>query len=178
MFANFIQTDEPLEAIEERLAEKTERKPMLVGLDADDIPEPTAVTYIDFDNPFNLFQDASGAPHVFKLSRFAWVSCGGDNYVLECLGKGYIKIGCVLDDESKYRASYVEMTMLNFSDRSRYVGSYVSAAARVEMITPAWKRKPFLRPRQILAAERLEEAIRGCDMYALRKVVPGSMRLG
>ncbi len=51
----------------------------------DDIPDPKSVTYIDYDNPFALVQDTSGAPHIAKLSTYAWVGCGDDIYVLECL---------------------------------------------------------------------------------------------
>lgn len=58
----------------------------------DDIPDPKSVTYIDYDNPFALVKDTSGAPHIAKLSTYSWVGCGDDKYVLECLGKGHIRI--------------------------------------------------------------------------------------
>lgn len=59
---------------------------------SDYVPDPTSVTYIDYDDPFSLVEQSHGAPHVIKLSPNAWVGCGGDIYVLECLGKGYIRI--------------------------------------------------------------------------------------
>lgn len=46
-------------------------------------------------------QEASGAPHITKLSRFGWVGCGGDVYVLELMGKGHIKIEPT-DDNGEY----------------------------------------------------------------------------
>ena len=61
----------------------------------DNIPEPRTVTYVDHDNPFSLVSETSGAPHVAMLSRHAWVGCGGDVYVLECLGKGYMRIEAI-----------------------------------------------------------------------------------
>jgi len=65
----------------------------------DDIPDPKYITYIDYQNPFALVDGYSGAPHVAKLSPNSWVGCGNDVYVLECLGKGYIRIEAVPADE-------------------------------------------------------------------------------
>ena len=47
---------------------------------------------MDYDNPYDLVEEATGSPHIAALSRFGWVSCGGNVYVLECMGKGYMKI--------------------------------------------------------------------------------------
>lgn len=57
-----------------------------------DPPDPKSVTYIDYDNPFEFVEEACGAPHILKLSSNAWIGCGDDIYVLECLGKGHIRI--------------------------------------------------------------------------------------
>jgi ATP-dependent helicase IRC3 len=72
----------------------------------DHIPEPTSVTYTDYDDPFSLVHNSSGAPHITKLSANAWVGCGGDVYVLECLGKGYIRIEPIKSDEGRFSMSY------------------------------------------------------------------------
>ncbi len=57
------------------------------------IPDPRSVTYIDYDDPFSLVNQSLGtSPHIAQLSRNAWVRCGDDIYVLECLGKGHIRI--------------------------------------------------------------------------------------
>ena len=56
------------------------------------IRDPKEVTFIDYENPFALAEDASGIPHINELSRHAWVSCGGEIYVLECMGKGYVRL--------------------------------------------------------------------------------------
>lgn len=63
------------------------------------VPMPTSVTYTDYENPFSLVDESSGAPHVAKLSGNAWVGCGGDVYVLECMGKGHIRIEPAKADE-------------------------------------------------------------------------------
>jgi ATP-dependent helicase IRC3 len=57
------------------------------------IPDPKSVTYIDYDNPFDLVnQNVGTSPHIAQLSQNAWVDCGGDIYVLDCVGKGHIRI--------------------------------------------------------------------------------------
>lgn len=63
------------------------------------VPTPQSVTYTDYENPFALVDESSGAPHIAKLSGNAWVGCGGDVYVLECLGKGHIRIEPAQADE-------------------------------------------------------------------------------
>ena len=56
------------------------------------VPHPKSVTYIDHDDPFVLADQASGDPNIRQLSRNSWVYCGDDIYVLELLGKGYIRV--------------------------------------------------------------------------------------
>jgi ATP-dependent helicase IRC3 len=65
-----------------------------------DIPKPTNVTYLDFDDPFSLIDQASGAPHVSRLSSLAWVGCGKYVYVLECLSEGFIRIDALEESSS------------------------------------------------------------------------------
>lgn len=128
----------------------------------DDIPDPKYITYVDYQNPFALVNGCSGAPHVTKLSTNAWVGCGEDIYILECLGKGYIRIERVAADEENpthYRATFTEATM------------HMPSAK-------AFKVSPFMRKRLIMTAETLGDAIRGCDTYAAQKVLRGSLALG
>lgn len=63
------------------------------------VPLPKSVTYIDHDDPFVLADQASGDPNIRLLSRNCWVCCGDDVYVLECLGKGYIRVSPMEGDE-------------------------------------------------------------------------------
>ena len=64
----------------------------LDNIPVESIPEPTSVTYFDYDDPFAMVDSFSGVPHISRLSSNAWVRCGSDTYVLECLGRGYIRI--------------------------------------------------------------------------------------
>ena len=66
-----------------------------------DVPDPKSVTYIDYDNPFVLVNQSTGtsSPHILRLSRNAWVDCGEGIHVLECLGKGHVRIEPVTGSE-------------------------------------------------------------------------------
>lgn len=83
--------DAPLVDLERR-ANATKQPDLAHESHIDLISDPTHITYIDYDDPFALVHGASGAPHVYKSSPFEWVGCGGDIYVLECLGKGYVRV--------------------------------------------------------------------------------------
>ncbi|KAJ7487550.1 P-loop containing nucleoside triphosphate hydrolase protein [Mycena galericulata] len=146
--------DETTESLEERAAEA-------LALDSrDEIPEPRSLTYKDYDDPFSLVSQGSGAPQIAKISRHAWVGCGGDVYVLECLGKGYVRIEPFEDEDGKqhFQASYTPT-----------IDGTTAAALNIG---------PFLRSRRILTASDLDDAVRGCDTYVKAKVVFGQMALG
>ena len=67
------------------------------------VPEPRSVIYIDYDNPFSFVNQSLGtSPHIAQLSKNAWVGCGDDIYVLECMGKGHVRIEPVPDGERDF----------------------------------------------------------------------------
>lgn len=140
------------------------------------IPEPTSVTYYDYDDPFAMVDNFSGTPHISRLSPNAWVGCGPDIHVLECLGKGYIRLEPNTEGEGNaqytnlgpktliqnvgcFRATYTEATM------------HFSSARQLKL-------SPFMRRRLILTADTLSDALKGCDTYAVQKVLRGSLALG
>ena len=58
-----------------------------------DVPSPESVTYVDYDNPFAFIGESCGTtPIIHRLSPLAWVSVGGEIYVLECVGAGFIRV--------------------------------------------------------------------------------------
>lgn len=94
-----LYVDESTESLEER-RDQHEDPIMASRPDTkDEIPEPTSVTYTDYEDPFSFVDQSSGAPQIRKLSNYAWVGCGDDIYVLECLGKGYIRVEPVKSKE-------------------------------------------------------------------------------
>lgn len=174
-------TNECLESLEQRVNEAapplTEDDPPKSLLSThSEIPAPTGISYIDYDDPEVLARDGfgeggAGQMHITRLSRNAWVPCAEGTFVLECLGKGHIKIERVkptteeekgeADDEGcVYRAVYTPAPM-DF------------ATSRALKMPPT-----YLRKRQILTARTLNEAILGADTYAGKKVVHGPMVAG
>ncbi|KAG6381131.1 P-loop containing nucleoside triphosphate hydrolase protein [Boletus reticuloceps] len=130
-----------------------------ISVESDCIPEPTSVTYLDYGDPFAMVDSFSGAPHVSRLSPNAWVGCGSDIYVLECLGKGYIRIEPDSEGEASFRSTYTEATM------------HFSSAKRLKV-------SPFMRKRLVSTADTLSDALKGCDTYARQKVLRGPLVLG
>ena len=144
----------------------------------DDIPEPTSVTYIDHEDPFSLVSESSGAPHIAALSKHAWVGCGGDVYVLECLGKGYMRIepvkaqqGMSMHTERRF------LLIVVLGDTPHFEGRFIPAV--LDKITAlSLHLSPFMRSRKVLTAANLSDAVRGCDTYVTSKVIRGPMSLG
>ncbi|KAF8140306.1 P-loop containing nucleoside triphosphate hydrolase protein [Boletus edulis] len=130
-----------------------------ISVESDYIPEPTSVTYLDYGDPFAMVDSFSGAPHVSRLSPNAWVGCGSDIYVLECLGKGYIRIEPDPEGEACFRSTYTEATM------------HFSSARQLKV-------SPFMRKRLVSTADTLSDALKGCDTYARQKVLRGPLALG
>jgi len=100
------RVDEYLESLEERAQEQ--EKEADVGFAAEDenaplgIPSPESVTYVDYDDPFAFIGECCGTtPVVQQLSPLAWVSVGGDAYVLECVGAGFIRVEPLTDPEGE-----------------------------------------------------------------------------
>ncbi|KAI0932110.1 hypothetical protein AcW1_000677 [Taiwanofungus camphoratus] len=157
--------DETIESLEGRAdtVDDTQNIDKTLKRDSvDSIPDPKSITYVDYEDPFALVDNAYGAPHVRKVSGLAWVGCGGDVYVLECLGKGYIRIERVEGDEeteTHYQAHYTPATLP------------MKTAFMLKI-------SPFQKSRQILKAPSLVEAIRGGDTYATTKIVKGSLSKG
>ncbi|KAH7883536.1 P-loop containing nucleoside triphosphate hydrolase protein [Phlebopus sp. FC_14] len=128
----------------------------------DNIRDPTSITYIDYDDPFALVDKFSGAPHFSKLSPNAWVGCGKDLYVLECLGKGYIRVESITADEdtpAHFRATFTEATM------------HLPSAKHLKL-------SPYMRKRLITTAESLSDAVLACDTFVTHKVLRGPLSLG
>lgn len=159
---------DPGEVIDDETPSELEsRTPSLYDVDdalngsdiSNNVPDPTSVTYVDYEDPLAFIDNFSGAPHVSKLSPNAWVGCGNDTYILECLGKGYIRIEPVHEgDIVHYRATFTEATMDGFSARTM-------------------KLSPYMRKRVIMTSESLIDAFKGCDTYVAQKVLRGGQSL-
>lgn len=56
------------------------------------IPEPRSILYTDDDDPFSIASDTQKPGHINAMSGFSWVSCGNEIFVIELVGKGFIRI--------------------------------------------------------------------------------------
>ncbi|THH34038.1 hypothetical protein EUX98_g144 [Antrodiella citrinella] len=168
LFTQMIGRDVSLEELEKRA--ETKSIALTTGLDDRPVvPEPKSITYIDHDDLSSLAADTSGAPHIRRLSPNAWVGCGEDIYILECMGKGHLRIEPVPPKDASNELEVI-------SDEPRFRGVYTPAS--MPMVTAAiLKISPFRRSQQILTAGNLAEAVKGCDTYA-KKVVPSPLSLG
>jgi len=99
-----VVDEETITELELRTAATGDSSVTPIGDNRPSIPDPRSVTYIDYDNPFSLVNQSLGtSPHIAKLSWNSWVGCGDDIYVLECLGKGHIRIEPVPGGERDLR---------------------------------------------------------------------------
>ncbi|KIK05463.1 hypothetical protein K443DRAFT_675026 [Laccaria amethystina LaAM-08-1] len=140
--------DKSLESLEARASEST--------FPDSDVPTPTSITYKEEEDPFSV--SSHGSSHVATLSRNSWVSCGDDIYVLECIGKGFIRIEPSGGEQGPFTAHYAPPMM----DRRTANSLHVS---------------PYMRSRQVLTAETLSDAISGCDTWVKAKILPGQLSL-
>ncbi|KAI0094834.1 P-loop containing nucleoside triphosphate hydrolase protein [Irpex rosettiformis] len=127
------------------------------------VPAPKSVTYIDYEDPFAFVHGYSGAPNAFTVSPYAWVGCGGDTYILDCLGKGWIKVEPFHDlkhPELNYRVTYTPAMPLPLH------------------VTRSLKISPYQRSRHVLDATNLNEAFKGSDTYVKSKILSGQMLIG
>lgn len=84
-----LPADETPESLENRAAELQD----LMSDSLDHVPDPTSITYVDYDDPFQFQVHSSDkSSHIASLSPFSWVDCGGDIYVLELLSRGFIRV--------------------------------------------------------------------------------------
>ncbi len=143
------------------------------------VPDPKSVTYIDYDNPFALFNKSiEASPHMVQLSKNAWVDCGEGIYVLECLGKGHIRIEPVSDGERNRRQALAVRVRLtsSFIDGENHFRAHYTPTIHPETAS-ALNISKFRTNRKILDASSLADAVRGCDKYVSENVLRGRFSL-
>jgi ATP-dependent helicase IRC3 len=141
------------------------------------VPDPKSVTYIDYDNPFALFkQSIEASSHIVRLSKNAWVDCGEGIYVLECLGKGHLRIEPVSDGERNWRQALSARLTSSFIDGENHFRAHYTPTIHPETAS-ALNISKFVRNRKILDASSLADAVRGCDTYVSGNVLRGRLSL-
>ncbi|EJU05733.1 P-loop containing nucleoside triphosphate hydrolase protein [Dacryopinax primogenitus] len=152
---------DPDELVEDASLDETEYE-IPTAEDQSDSPDeahtltPTSVIHIDYSDPFELAGSATGSPSLPVLSRFAWVACRKDVYVLECLGKGTVKIEPDYDEET--------------GEISVFKGYFTPTVKRHDEDETTYYKK-----RLIVTGERLEATVKAADMFVVKQVLPPSM---
>ncbi|KZT59816.1 P-loop containing nucleoside triphosphate hydrolase protein [Calocera cornea HHB12733] len=151
-----IVDDASLEQMEEEVAleKEVEQEAAFKG------PEPSSVTYIDYDDPFELEHDSStGSPTIYQLSPFAWVACPQGVYVLECLWKGWITIAPRGND---FEGSFTPtLTQWHSGSLTEWHSGHKN---------PDRVSTPYGRKQSIFTAEDLPAALRAAETYAVKNV--------
>ncbi|KAK0208060.1 P-loop containing nucleoside triphosphate hydrolase protein [Desarmillaria ectypa] len=149
--------DESLESMERRVNDANTS----YGYAAENVPKPETVTYVDYNDPLSFLKLPSDSPNVRNLSNNAWIAIGKEKFILECLGKGYIKIELVKED-----------------DAEPYWKAMFTPAGLDKTTAYQLKISPFMRARNVCKSSSLDEAIKACDTYAKAKAVRGPMAKG
>jgi ATP-dependent helicase IRC3 len=137
------------------------------------VPDPKSVTYVDYDNPFALFnRSIEASSHIVRLSKNAWVDCGEDIYVLECLGKGHLRIEPVSDGERNWKQALSVRLTFSFVDGESHFRAHYTPTIHTETAS-ALNISKFRTNRKILDASSLADAVRGCDTYVSENVLKG-----
>ncbi|KAF9568440.1 P-loop containing nucleoside triphosphate hydrolase protein [Agrocybe pediades] len=118
------------------------------------VPRPISVEFTDHVDPFALPALDGKAIKLARLSRFAYVDCGNEIYVLELLTKGFIRI--------------------ERGEHNVFVARYTPAAHYTGPAAAALKLSPFHTSREIVVNEKLEDVIHACDTYVINNIFRNS----
>ena len=114
-------------------------------------PGRRTVTFTDYDSVQDLIDDTAGERHIRMISQLAWVKVDEDRYVLSTQSGSYITIEKSTEgDESLFVVNFTQ----KISEGVRLTGNIKS---------------PFMRPRQIGAANAFEDAVHAADTFATEK---------
>ena len=171
-----VKKETSLVSIDETTESLRERASAVIARDTEsDVPRPKSVTYIDYENPFSMVSEASsGAAHVATLSKYAWVGCGGDVYVLDLMGKGHVRIEPQEMPEGILTYCLYSIPA-SWPSAGKHFEGHFTPATPDKVTRSSFSLSPFMRSRKVLSAKTLDDALRGCDTYISSKIAKGPM---
>ncbi|KAB8292323.1 hypothetical protein EYC80_008065 [Monilinia laxa] len=142
-----------MKSLKERQEEEEERKRNSEDVVAKASPASASssirtVNFTDYDSVYDLIEDTSGEKHIRALSPFAWVCVASDKYVLSSSTGSHIKI----EKES--------------AESNKFI---VVETAALAALGAARSKSPFAKPRRLVTADTLLDAIHAADTYASKK---------
>ncbi|KAI2635252.1 P-loop containing nucleoside triphosphate hydrolase protein [Xylaria nigripes] len=106
------------------------------------------VTFTDYDSVLELIADTSGERHIRSISQLAWVQVGPHRYILSGPGGTFIKLEKA-EEKTEGEPGFI--------------------AWEVRALPRGKSTSPFAKPRELLQAVSLSDAVHGADCYALEK---------
>lgn len=110
-----------------------------------------SVTFVDYDSVYDLIDDTSGERHIRGISSLAWVQVEKDRYILSTQGGDYLtleKASAPAPVYSVLHTAKIPVTQDSSSSESRK------------------GKSPYMRPREVAAAETFTDAVHAADTYA------------
>ncbi|CBQ70866.1 conserved hypothetical protein [Sporisorium reilianum SRZ2] len=145
------------------------------------LSDPTKITYIDYDDPYQLQQAMlSRSTVVETMSPNAWVDCGGQTYILDVPRYGFVTVERntdVSEDTAEWTSWFTPSNA--DADEAAAASGRASSSAAPGRGRGRWAGggSPYRRPRHVLYAPTLEQAVRGCDLYVQKSVLRNSPQL-
>lgn len=152
--------------------------------------EPNKVTFVDWTSARELQKAMSakslfggrgaefGGPNIERMSSNAWVDCGEDVYVLDLPpNRGYLRVEKTAERPAKGKKGKQQEEEEEGEWSSWYVAKNVdedeaaaTGSSRRMFFGRGRKFSPFRRPRKVLTASTLEQALRGSDTFVVKRV--------
>ncbi|TKY87634.1 hypothetical protein EX895_003215 [Sporisorium graminicola] len=161
--------------------EKGSQDPFEVSL-----ADPTKITYIDYDDPYQLQQAMlSRSTVVETMSPNAWVDCGGQTYILDVPRYGFVTVERNSEpapdqagaQENPEWTAWFTPSNADADEAAAASGRAVPSAGSRGRTRWAGGGSPYRRPRHVLYAPSLEQAVRGSDVYVQKHVLRNSPQL-
>ncbi|KAI0888838.1 P-loop containing nucleoside triphosphate hydrolase protein [Annulohypoxylon maeteangense] len=102
------------------------------------------VTFVDYDSVFDLIADTSGERHIRSISQHAWVQVGPTKWIL----------------------SGPSGTFIRLERESTELDTHKFVAWETRALPKDLSKSPFAKPRKLLQAHTLIDAVHGSDKYA------------
>ncbi|GAW12152.1 hypothetical protein ANO14919_015100 [Xylariales sp. No.14919] len=115
------------------------------------------VTFVEYDSVLDLISDTSGERHIHSISNNAWVQVGPHRYILSGPGKTYIRL------EKKAEKETEAETEAQTEAHPEFI------AWEIRELPKGASKSPFAKPRKLLEAATLVDAVHGADKYASEK---------
>ncbi|KAI1450149.1 P-loop containing nucleoside triphosphate hydrolase protein [Annulohypoxylon stygium] len=138
---------DPSELVEKASVKEMQR--LKASREIAESPPARKVTFTDYDSVLDLIADTSGERHIRSISQNAWVQVAPQKWILSGPSRTYIRLekGSTPEDNNEYVAWEI---------RALPGGSSKS-------------KSPYAKPRKLLQASTLIDAVHGSDRYASEK---------